>query len=109
MRYSAFFFRVVTKRVTAGQFNDEGCGLLAKKLVVGAVPVRGTWLLLHPCLVHVHVSAVRGGRSAAGIGGEMGVRQEFKEFLMVMDSKFGGWLEQDNKQSAVGRRTVGAR
>jgi hypothetical protein len=39
----------------------------------------------------------------------MGVWQEFKEFLMVMDSKFGGWLEQDDKRSAVGRRTVGAR
>lgn len=84
-------------------------GLLAKILIAGAVPVRGTWLRLHPCLVHVHVFAVGGGRSAAGIGGKMGVWQEFKEFLMVMDSKFGGWLEQDNKRSAVGRRTVGAR
>jgi len=39
----------------------------------------------------------------------MGVRQEFKEILMLMDSKFGGWLEQNDKRSAVGRRMVGAR
>jgi len=52
---------------------------------------------------------VLGCRSAAGIGGNMGVPREFKEFLMLMDSKFGGWLEQDNKRSAVGRGMVGAR
>jgi hypothetical protein len=46
---------------------------------------------------------------AAGIGGKMCVWQEFKEFLMLMDSKFGGWLEQDDNRSAVGRRKVGAR